>query len=87
MANSGVVTLGISDLNLIYASIKTAFDKPPSKLIHSSNYKNYRKDNFCADLMKKLRALDFANRTNPNTKWDERKTILLALLMITLHLE
>ena len=74
---SGVVPLGVSDHNLIYASIKIAFNKPQPKVVHSRNFKNYRKDYFCAELVHKLSTINFENGSDPNTMWNEWKTVFV----------
>ena len=64
---SGALPLGVSDKNLIYACIRITFNKLQPKVIHSRNFRNYRKDYFCAELMHKLSTIHFENGSDPNT--------------------
>ena len=48
--STGVVPLGISDHCLVYTTLKLTSKRPPPKIIHVRNFKNFNKTDFMTDV-------------------------------------
>ena len=71
IANSGVISLAMSDHSLIFANIKTVQKGPKPNVVRWRNFKKYNKKMFCSELENNSCTLDFSGQSYPNDMWND----------------
>lgn len=74
ISSSGVMHLGISDHSFVYGCRKIGLRKNRPKEVETRTYKNYISSEFQIDLRALLAEYDWVS-DNPNTLWEQLKTV------------